>query len=199
MMKTVTMEYNIYRFGELSDQAKEAVKARYLEERDPSQFSDMCEEDLRFNLFPHSELKVQFSLNYCQGDGLNICGGLSYDDFLPALKENLSDAAKALLERYCAEYGGAYIMTENYPYHYCIADTLTYTENIWEDFEDSGVENLDHLCDEIDTAMREYMNELCRGYEKWGYEFFYEVEDDEVEEWADSMDMWFTEDGQLFM
>ena len=37
------------------------------------------------SLFPNSNLKVEYSLNYCQGDGLNIYGELNIKDILKYL------------------------------------------------------------------------------------------------------------------
>ena len=72
-MRTATINYEVYKYGELTEGAKEKVKAWYLEGREPFVFTEDCEMDLE-NLFGENDLKVQYSLGYCQGDGFNIYG-----------------------------------------------------------------------------------------------------------------------------
>lgn len=81
-MEVVTREYKIYNFSELSEDAKDKAKQWYLDDDfRPSEFTEIYEQDLR-NIFPDSELKLQYSLNYCQGDGLNIYGELNVSNVL---------------------------------------------------------------------------------------------------------------------
>ena len=81
-MEIVTKEYNVYDFSELSEDAKEKAKQWYLDDDfRPSEFTEIYEQDLQ-NIFPDSELKLQYSLRYCQGDGLNIYGNLDVNNIL---------------------------------------------------------------------------------------------------------------------
>ena len=75
-MKTIIKTYNVYNYNELSDEAKEKVQQHYLD--DPIRndlFYEDCMETIH-SLFPQSDLKVQYSLSSCQGDGFNIYGTL---------------------------------------------------------------------------------------------------------------------------
>ena len=47
-MKTVTREYEVYTFGELSESAKQRVREWYLQGQDAEIFSDICKEDLQY-------------------------------------------------------------------------------------------------------------------------------------------------------
>ena len=76
IMKTITKTYNVYSYNELSDKAKEKVKQDYLD--DPVRndiFYENCMTTI-YNLLPQSDLKVQYSLSSCQGDGFNTYGTL---------------------------------------------------------------------------------------------------------------------------
>ena len=67
---TETREFNVYNFNELSKEAKERVRSWYLEWQSSELgyiFEDDCMERLK-ELFPDSDLKIQYSLNYCQGN-----------------------------------------------------------------------------------------------------------------------------------
>ncbi len=87
-MKTIayTVTKNLYEFSELSESTKETAKQDYLDSKEAWEFEEIVKEDLR-HLFPDSELSVQFSLGYCQSDGLNIYGFLSKKDCLHIAKE----------------------------------------------------------------------------------------------------------------
>ena len=63
-MKEVTMGFNVYRFEELNEEAKEVVKQWYLDGQDSSNFNDILKYELDL-FFPNSELNANYSLNYC--------------------------------------------------------------------------------------------------------------------------------------
>ena len=69
-MREIIKKFNVYQYSELSDEAKAKVRSWYID--DPfraEELTDMINEDLK-NLFPNSELKVEWSLSSCQGDGV---------------------------------------------------------------------------------------------------------------------------------
>lgn len=65
MSKTITREFTVYSFSELSEDAKERARQYYLEcNRWSEDLQEMMESDLGV-LFPISDLKVSFSVCYC--------------------------------------------------------------------------------------------------------------------------------------
>ena len=81
-MRSVNVTYKIYEFSELSEDVKAKVKEWYLNNfYQNEEFLDICKEELSHR-FPKSDLKVQYSLSYCQGDGLNVYGTLNLKDVL---------------------------------------------------------------------------------------------------------------------
>ena len=46
-MRTVTVDYKVYKYNELDESAKEKVKSWYLETQDSYGFSEMVKEDLK--------------------------------------------------------------------------------------------------------------------------------------------------------
>ena len=83
----IVKEFELYNYEELSSEAKEKAKREYLDNLEPALFTDMVETDLK-TVFPNSDLKVQYSLNYCQGDGLSVYGSLDFEDSFNILKGN---------------------------------------------------------------------------------------------------------------
>ena len=82
--ETVTVEYNVYKFNELSNDAKENVKEWYLKGQEPFIFTDDCKMDL-YNLFGKNNLDVEYSLGYRQGDGFNIYGNIDAESIFNLL------------------------------------------------------------------------------------------------------------------
>lgn len=82
-MREITNIFNVYRYAELSQAAKEKVREWYLEGQSNLSyiFTEDCENRLA-ELFPNSDLEVQYSLGYCQGDGFNIYGEIRLDELL---------------------------------------------------------------------------------------------------------------------
>ena len=99
-MREETKTVKIYNYSELSEKAKEKVKQMVLEWKveDSDIFTEDCKERL-MSLFPNSNLKVEYSLNYCQGDGLNIYGDLNIEDILKHL--NFEDNKKEKIKSIC--------------------------------------------------------------------------------------------------
>ena len=83
---TKTITTMVYNFNELSDNAKEKVREQYLNGQDAEFF---YEDSMTYinELFPNSKLDIQFSLGYCQGDGFNIYGEISFFDLMKNLKD----------------------------------------------------------------------------------------------------------------
>lgn len=82
-MRKITEIRKLYKFDELSQAAKEKVRDWYLEGQSELSyiFTDDCLIRLK-ELFPNSDLKVQYSLSYCQKDGFNIYGEIRLDELL---------------------------------------------------------------------------------------------------------------------
>lgn len=86
-MDKYVKEIKAYTFPELTGEAKEKAKEWYLNDETLSwELTNNYESDLSC-IFPNSDLKVQWSLSYCQGDGVNIYGSVNMEDnFLPSSK-----------------------------------------------------------------------------------------------------------------
>lgn len=213
-MKTITVEYNVYKYNELSEEAKESVKEWYLENQEPYFFTEMCKEDL-YNLFGRNNLDVQYSLASCQGDGFNIygkidaksiincldnhCGGAEFKEF-----ENvLTEKEKKTILAYAEECDKVKLPMNNH-YCYSLADYIDIVED-WESaLED--INNYEYTWDDINTEVlkkfeklvREMFGKLCRTYEKWGYDYFYEISEEDLEEACEANGWEFLENGMIF-
>ena len=218
-MRTKTVTYKIYKYNELSDDAK--AKAFEWFERVRADeyyiFTEDCEYDLK-QLFPNSKLQVEYSLSYSQGDGLNIFGDLYLPDVLPYIKDKFTAEEFSYIEHIVNEYGTGdgswfgdqYInMQQNNHYAYCIAerndyaatmyDRIAYEIEIAEEYDRKpDVIINDELIDKFDKCVGEYFAGLCKQYEEWGYDFFYPEDDTEFAEDCEANGWEFFEDGTFY-
>lgn len=208
-MKTVAVEYNIYKYNELSEKAKEKVKEWYLQGQEAFIFTDDCKQDL-YNLFGKNDLDVQYSLSYCQGDGFNIYGKIDAESIFNCLEKHnggtqlerfedmLTDKEKRTILHYAEECGDIELPMNNH-YCYSLTDYIDIVEEwAWRlEYADYSNINMDAL-KKFEKLVRGIFNTLCRCYEKWGYEFFYEISDEDLEEVCEANEWDFFEDGTLF-
>ena len=170
----------------------------------------MCEEDL-YNLFGKNDLKIQYSLGYCQGDGFNIYGKIDAESILKCLEEHnggtqlkqfenvLTDKEKKTILHY-AEECGAIELPSNNRYCYCIAGHTDIADD-WEyQLENySGYKNINKdTLEKFEKLVHGIFEELCGSYEEQGYEYFYEISEEDLVEMCEANGYEFLEDGTVF-
>ena len=73
-----------------------------------------------------------------------------------------------------------------------------YAEDIIWELENAGVEDIpDCLINKFGNEVSKYMGAYCKSWEKAGYQYFYEADDDTVEEWCCANEYWFDESGNI--
>lgn len=209
-MRTECVQYNVYKYNELDESAKEKVKRWYLDGLDADFFADDCKEDL-YNLFGKNDLKVQFSLASCQGDGFNIYGEIDAESIFNCLENHnggtqlaefediMTDKEKKTILHYANECGNIKLPMNN-RYCYSLTDYIDIKDDWMYDLEwYSGYSNInvDALV-KFEKLVRDIFGKLCNSYEKQGYEFFYEIGEQDLEEWCEANEYEFLEDGTVF-
>lgn len=216
-MRTVTTTYNIYKYNELSDSAKQNVKDWYLNDPDRAYiFSEHVKYDLEYLFGKHNNMEIQYSLGYCQGDGFNIYGSVSVCEVIDFIKEHklhgdfdkfqnvlTADEMKTIL-LYAEDTNGINLPTNRH-YCYCIADYIEFADEWQEQLEwaidecYAAVDSIDiELIKKFEKLTKNLFAELCKMYEKWGYEYFYEVSEEEMQETCEANEWEFYEDGTLW-
>ncbi len=209
-MRTIKKVFDVYNYDELSEEAKEKVKEWYLNDDCRTDvFSDMCNGDLK-NLFD-GDLKVQYSLSCSQGDGLNIYGTLYAENIIKCLElhnggtqleefENaLTEKEKRIILCYAKECGKIDLPINRH-YCYSIADRIDivnewmYTLENYSCFKNINVEVLK----KFEELVRKIFSKVSKSYEKDGYEFFYEVDEDVLLEECKINEWEFYKDGTFY-
>ena len=211
-MREVVRKFNVYQYSELPEEAKEVAKKWYLDGRDSCDFSEIYEQDLRL-LFPNSDLKLEYSLGYCQGDGLNIYGSLNPMDILMAIENPsvagdtfkdfrniLSDKEVRTISFYANDLRCDITLPRNNSnYSYCVADQTEFADEWIDELEYECIRDIkSEVLVKFQDLVRKCFTMLAAQYEEYGYQFFYEVDEDEMKE-ASTVNEWgFYEDGRYY-
>lgn len=209
-MRIETVEHKIYKYNELSEEAKKKVKQWYLDGQSPQVFTAMCEDDL-YNLFGDNDLEIQYSLGYCQGDGLNIYGKIGVEQIFNCLEKHnggtqlekfenvLTDKEKKTISHYAEQCGDIRLPVNN-SYEYCMADYIDIKDEWSYVLEyNYNYNNINmKVLEKFETLVKGIFTELCNGFENIGYEYFYEISDEDLEENCNVNMYEFYEDGSVY-
>ncbi len=208
-MKEITRIEKVYDFNELSDSAKETARWEYCEAfRNTDDFTESCKE-LISKYFPKSEYEIQYSLSYCQGDGVNIYGKFEVSEAVDFILKKCEEEEKHTFDKQVLRFfnwlktlGYTIEIPQNYHYTYCIVDQkcnfmfdILYLLD--EDGYTSGGDTHAELLSEFDAYFKKYIEAMCKEFETNGYKYFYEVEDEEIiETWLANEYEGFYENGK---
>lgn len=192
-MKTITKKINLYEYNELEEQAKEKAKEQFLEVRreiDGNMFTETAMEIIG-NYFQFTDgLKIQYSLSSCQGDGVNIYGKFDLQNVegLEWLKTEV-DSFELVENRWY--YYSLKSQTENQTVDEIISE---FEYNSGNDIAEWQVMEVRKMVESVFEKLREAEKEI----EDYGYKFFYEVSDEEIEEDANANGILYLEDGTQY-
>lgn len=208
----------LYEYKELNDEAREKVKQWYLNDAVRTMMLTDDFECVFLNyFFPDSNLKVEWSLNSCQGDGVNIYGDLRLSEVIRYIEKWNPDEHTY---KYVRDPRGTFTQKElrrlrfyvdydhndqdvmrlpgNRRYTYCVADQAEFAEDMIDVLDYWNLRDIDaDLIRKFESACVDIVQNLCAEMEDYGYKYLYEVEDDEVEEACEANEWYFTAEGKL--
>lgn len=195
-MKTKTI--NIYSFEELSQEAQQKAIECF---RDCKQnnddlfmfFDDDVKERLKENGW--DDVKLQYSLSYCQGDGLSFSGKLNLKWFLE--NEYSHKLPKYKINALCEYIYSVHSKgnTGHYQYIYASENQIDYIKNYQDNIERKYIYKLWN--DVLKEIKFSYML-LCRNFEKQGYdEIDFQLSDECIKEDIQANEYEFLENGKF--
>lgn len=192
-MKTVVKKINLFSFNELNNEAKQKVKNWYNENyKEAYQFSEMCLEQLK-NDFGINTLDVEFSLSYSQGDGFCMKGKIIPSEVNEYFWNNIICKKLNQTQKQIIKNELNYFVFKKNNFRYSYAKTV-YIEPIIEYNEYKHRKT-------FNMAMKNIQNwyeKTCKTFEECGYKYFYETTEEEIQEFTEINDLWFTENGNLY-
>ena len=211
-MRKISVEYKLYEYHELSNAAKEKVMQWYLDDPVRSEmFEENINQDLKY-LFPNSKLKIQESLSCSQGDGLNIYGNLDLNDVLHAINDNeycgdtfkdfrqiLTEHEQKTIKAYMKVCGTDIHLPQNIRGDYCVADRTAFDYEWIEELESYGYSNINtSAIYNLQNLVIDMFKHLAWIYQRQGYNYLYNVEDEEIEDACEANEWEFLEDGTFW-
>lgn len=195
MSRTITIIREVFKFDELSNEAKQKVKEWYLSTQEDCIFSDMVEEYLMVDY--GLELEVGYSLGYCQGDGLCLYGEISFDQI-----RNNETMKKIVFKGFNVSDCRAFHELEYYVSHITLTHRGRYyhsnSVDIDIDYYAGGIsDKMDKVVKKILTNVKSWYFEECYRYEQMGYDYFYEISESDLKDFCESNEYEFYEDGTL--
>ena len=173
-MKTITKKYQVYKFEELSREAKDRAIKDYYEREDYSFLKDDLTESLKalleqYKISVLDNLELFYSLSHCQGGGLCFAGNFKYK-------------------------GKDYNIIHSYRYYFAKTVGISEMKNKeeWDGEYLSFQDNKDH------PFIKLYLK-ICNELENEGYGILeYRMNDAEFAEHCEANGYIFLKDGDLF-
>ena len=191
-MKKLIKEIIAYQYNELEEYAQEKAKEHYLAEEHLSDFfSEYLIESLReqFGLY---NLKTFYSLAYCQGDGLCLYGRITH----PELFDNDKFKKKVFKGIHYKQIQSVKDELQGIDFEHRSSYYHARTVRIESD-ECNPTDKQVEIIDRIINNVKSWYLSFCRKWEKQGYEYFYEISDDDMKEICNENDYLFTANGQF--
>lgn len=177
-MRKVLIEKEIFKFEELNEKSQNKIM-----ENERCFWQDdfeLCIQDFLETNFPNSDLKYQFSLNYCQGDGFNFYGKIDVKDIVKNIFISPSDIE--LLEE--IEPYLNFEKKENK--HYCysmtfsdyfnidnILSNIEYDYNVDSELFNYSFKIYEIVLNKILNRLREFFIKEEKNFENLGYDMIY--------------------------
>lgn len=190
-MRIVKIEVPVYRYAELSDNAKEAAKSNILSiTRNAQDFTDSVKHTLDVLGVEGSE--VYYSLGNCQGDDLCFTGRITWNKAMEIsyIKNSVDKLDKVFVA--CCEdcVYSINFYKFNRMYNYCHTVTVEFEDSSW-------MHSVDFT--KLKDIFLNWYEALCAKFEKQGYKWFYEISEEDVAEYCNNNDIEFTADGNVFI
>ena len=186
-MRKVLIEKEVFKFEELSEKSQNKIM-----ENERCFWQDdfeLCIQNFIENNFPNSNLKYQYSLNYCQGDGFKFYGKIDIRDIVKIVSLSVSEI------EILNEIEGYLYFKKHYNKRYCYSLTFNEYFNIDKilsileyDYKENAVLFdysficYENILNKILNGLREFFNKEEKNFEEYGYKILYPTAEDLIKE-----------------
>lgn len=197
-MRKIIEEKIVYTYSELSDAAKEKVREMFLDWRESGEFVDICKDILRYE-YGLCDFDVQFSLSYQQGDGLNVYGTLALWEAEKLVGKQFTEKEWKRLKFYSETVYEPIIIPENPRYCYNYSNRVDIYCNWTGELESERIRKIDYnLIKRFELAIKQAFCSINKKLEDYGYNFFYNISEQEIIDMCYANSYEFLADGTLY-
>ena len=161
-----TIETKVYSFDELNEESKSKAIENYRETNEI--FLDLFQDDIFETLKDNHNIEMidlQYSLNYCQGDGLSFAGIFDIEHYINLCFINLSQKRKDLFFDFIYK-----IKSNSNRGHYSYASKSDIEIEVnYNSFYYKKHSNINCMLETFEVFIQEYYMNLCEEFEKQGY------------------------------
>lgn len=203
MPKEIYKKYTVYTLDELNPQAQDNAihnLTNYFMEDNIEQLNDFIKHDLS-KKFPCSTLKFQYSLSCSQGDGVNIYGDILFKEIYRKIKHHLSEKSQKFMQFVftVTEPGLTIHLLENHRYSFTLAKRNDFICTIIDTLVNDHYSGIKWgVLFRVNSLMQEYLYDLCKEYEKIGYDALYELSYEQAFILCKEIEIVFDEYGNIF-
>lgn len=191
-MKTITKEYNVYKFEELNKEAQKEALDYFREESDLF-YDDFIIDDWKekLNDLGFEDAKIYYSGFYCQGDGASFDATINLEKLVSNIPE---------LREHKYHWVLKYLETEYNPIKITTITSRYYHEKTKEiEIDRYYRDRLDARIDELESIIEDYRLDLCHQiYDSLQLEYEATYSDEGLKDFIECSEYEFLESGDIF-
>ena len=190
-----TIETKVYSFDELNKEAQQKAIEKYRETNEI--FLDLFKDDIFETLKDNHNIEMndlQYSLNYCQGDGLSFSASFDVNHFVNLCFKDLSQKRKDLFFDFIYN-----IKSNSNRGHYSYASKSDIEIEVDGSFWYKKHTNINNMLETFEVFIQDYYLDLCKKFEEQGYaEIEYQNSDEYISETLRCNGYDFEENGDIY-
>lgn len=165
-----------YKYNELAKKIQQNLKEKIVSSWEYMDDFNWKIQDIIDNDFPNSDIKVQWSLNYCQGDGVNLYGVLDHRDAIEFVKKIQPDKMEDDFIRIVKLCDIDFKLPKNPRYAYCYASNADIAIDLINTCEaiagEVPSESWQAVAQRFEAVLIDCLEDFCKEMENYGYEYF---------------------------
>lgn len=165
-----------YKYNELAEKVQQNLKEKIVHSWEYMDDFHWKIQDIIDNDFPNSDIKVQWSLDHCQGDGVNLCGKLDHKDAIEFIKKMQPDRIEEDFIRIVKFCDIDFKLPENPNYAYCYINRADIAESLINEYEAITDERpkpyWQMVAQKFEFVLKNCIEDFCKEMEDYGYDYF---------------------------
>lgn len=196
-MRTVVETKTVYKYDELSERAKSKALDRFNEGLDASEeINEIIKGELEDAGLSSLDV-IEFSLGYCQGDGVAFYGKLDLEELSkknPEVKEILSKLGEKKIEVW------GEVIRNSSGYHYTHWNTMNVSlETTPYDYDAPESKTIDNLILDLERTIKAHVKSVSQECENLGYaEVELQKSEESFKRFCQAYSLEFYEDGEEY-